>query len=163
MNQKTHQQKNHDSPAPLVLRRAEDLAVLLQSVRARRRLPKGGLMIDLPGLEESQRRRAQEQLNALAHACGCAEGGALALIALLGALGLAINSGLHANWLNLAWIGLGSLVGVPLAAGAGKLAGKAIARLRFQRACIRLLQQLQAENRAGVYQRGRILESEERP
>jgi hypothetical protein len=124
---------------PLVLRNIADVERLLNWTRAARRLPRGELVVALPGLDERTRDAFQTALNKSIRACGCAAGGTAFLIAgaSLAVYALAVSG-------NSAWLDLVGIVGVGLIAVIvvtiiAKLLGLHAARLRFRRSCERLV------------------------
>ena len=71
---------------PLIVRTAADVQTLRANARAVRRLPRQGVQVVIAGLEPHQAHRLRTRLGAYVGACGCAEGGAAALIGMLGVL-----------------------------------------------------------------------------
>jgi hypothetical protein len=125
---------------PLIVRTAADMQLLLANARAIRRLPRHGVQVAIAGLEPCQAHRLRTRLGAYIGACGCAEGGAAALIGMLGVLvWIAIQMTARGPQLSdLGTAAAGGLLAVVLG-GLGKLLGVTITRLRFERCCIKVL------------------------
>lgn len=124
------------SRLPLVVRSAEDVKVLRNNSRAVRRLPTGGVTVAFEGLDEDIAQTLKTSSAAYIRSCGCGEGGAFALIALIGVLvfftGRIMSHGIRRS--DLGFLGAGLLLAV-LAGGLGKFVGLTIARLRFEQNC----------------------------
>jgi len=106
-----------------------------------RKLPRSGLTIAIDGLPVDATQTLHTRINAYVRACGCAEGGACALIALLGVfvfIALRILAR-GAQWSDLGMAAIGLLLAV-LVGGLGKVLGLTIARLRFERCCEEVIQ-----------------------
>lgn len=135
---------NLDSRAsrlPLLVRTARDVETLKSNSRAVRKLPRAGLEVSIPDLHPVECRRLEQRLRSHIRSCGCAEGAAAALIGLLlvGSC-VAIQVWTHGpQWIDVGMVIVGALVAV-LLGGLGKLIGVAIARLRFEYCCSRILQ-----------------------
>jgi hypothetical protein len=130
-------------------RTAEDLAWLMQGVAARRALPRGPLAIAVAGLADDRRERAERELNALTHACGCGTSAAAALVSLGVAVTYLTSIFARADRLQLAASALLAIVAIGACAAIAKAAGLWIARVRFCRACARLLADLQEGHHGG--------------
>lgn len=121
---------------PLVLRTASDVKTLRANSRAARRLPAGGVKIAIDGLSEAAARALHSRINDYIRACGCAEGGAFALVVFLGVAALVaahvLARGPRLSDLGTAALGLLAAV---LFGALGKAVGLLLARLRFERCC----------------------------
>jgi len=116
------------------VRSADDVRTLLAHSRAVRRLPGAGPEVDIAGLDAQKARRLERRIAGYIRACGCAEGGAAALIAMLGVIAW-VDHAITARgprWSDLAALA-GGLALAALCGGLGKLLGLEIARLRFER------------------------------
>ena len=139
--------KHHATAAltrlPLVVRTVADVAALQANSRAVRKLPADGLKIAIDGLPADAAQTLKARISAYVRACGCAEGGACALIALLG-VGVFIALRIlarGARWSDLGMAAIGLLLAV-LVGGLGKALGLTIARLRFERCCEEVIQMI---------------------
>src|SRR5690348_3019858 len=83
---------------PIVIRTAADIERLLSSPRAAKRLPRGGLAIDIPGIDEHTRDRFRVRLNKYVHACGCAAGGATFLVTSIVFVAFTVRTALNNAW-----------------------------------------------------------------
>jgi hypothetical protein len=131
---------------PLRVRTVADVEVLLDNARWVRRLPREGVVVVLAGLDPHESRRLEERIRGYIRSCGCAEGGAAALSTAI----LAISFIAFQIWRDgPQWSELGvaaaGLVLTVLAAGIGKLAGLTLARLRFERCCRSVVEELRVE------------------
>ena len=124
------------SRLPLVVRTVADVEALRENSRAVRKLPANGLKIAIDGLCADAAQTLKARISAYVRACGCAEGGACALIVLLGVfLFIALRIiARGAQWRDLGIAASGLLLAV-LVGGLGKALGLTIARLRFERCC----------------------------
>jgi hypothetical protein len=129
---------------PLVVRTAADVQALRANSRTVRRLPVGGLKIAIDGLNADAAKTLKARIGAYVSACGCAEGGASALIALFGVLVFfAVRIPARgARWSDLGMVATGLLL-VVLGGGLGKLFGLTIARLRFERCCDEVIRMIE--------------------
>jgi hypothetical protein len=129
---------------PLVVRTLADVAALRANSRAVRRLPADGLKIAIEGLHGDVAQQLPARISAYVRACGCAEGGAFALIALVGVF-IFIALRIHhqgAHWSDFGITAIGVLLAV-LVGGMGKALGLMIARLRFERCCEEVIQRIE--------------------
>ncbi|MGF6971571.1 hypothetical protein OKW43_008666 [Paraburkholderia sp. WC7.3g] len=124
------------SRLPLVVRTSADVKALRANSRAVRRLPRTGLKIAIDGLDPCQAQKLQERISAYVQSCGCAEGGATALVAIVAVLALLTLqiSARGPRWGDLGAAAMGLLLAM-LLGGLAKLLGLTIARLRFKRCC----------------------------
>jgi hypothetical protein len=127
-----------------VVRTAADVETLRANSRAVRHLPATGLKIAIDGLNRNAAQLLKSRIGTYVRACGCAEGGAGAFIALLGVMGfITIRIGVRGvQWSDLGTVAIGLLLAV-LAGGLGKLIGLTIARLRFERCCSKVIQMIE--------------------
>lgn len=136
----------HAPRLPLVLQSVADVELLRIHARAVRRLPRAGPKVAIPGLEAPRAQQLERRIRAYIQACGCAEGATMALIGMLSVLGWVVYGvALRGpRWGDLATAAAGLLLAV-LGGGLGKLLGLAIARLRFERSCVRAIRTLQQQ------------------
>lgn len=134
---------------PLRIRTTADLERLKANARALRTLPRAGLMVSIPGLNELQRRQLERSIRAYVRSCGCAEGAAAALIGAILVVGfIAFQMWTRGpQWSDVALVSLGLFAAV-LAGGLGKMLGITIARLRFEHCCQRVIGSLSVEGPA---------------
>jgi len=133
----------------MVIRSATDLERLLRvTTTRRRRIGESRFTVSIPGLSEDQRLGAERTLNTYARACGCTYGGAAALATFAAAIVYAAITFDHRTWWQMILVLLSAMVFVALSAGAGKLVGVFVARVRFRRECIRLIQLVPADSRS---------------
>jgi hypothetical protein len=132
------------SRLPLVVRTEADVRALRANSRAVRRLPADGLKIAIDGLNADATQTLKARIVAYIRACGCAEGGACALIALLGILVfVAVRISAHGTrWSDLGMAAAGLLLAV-LIGGLGKQLGVTIARIRFERCCDAVIRKIE--------------------
>ena len=128
--------------SPLVIRSVGDIQKLLASPRVAKQLPRAGLVIAIPGLDETTKDEFQRQLNRYVRACGCTAGGATFLVASAVFIVYAIGVALNDTWADRLLTILAGLIGVPILAAMGKLLGLYVARLRFRRSCARVIRSL---------------------
>jgi len=133
----------------MVVRSAADLQLLRANPRAVRRLPSTGLEVAIAGLDAAHARRLEHRIRAYVRACGCAEGGAAALLGVLSTLAWVAShvAARGPQWSDLARVAVGVLLAVVLG-GLGKLLGVAIARARFERCCVATRRALHAHGAA---------------
>ena len=131
---------------PLRVRTAADLEALKRNAQALRKLPRAGLEVRIPHLDPLQSRRLERRIRAYIRSCGCAEGAASALIVAILVIGfIAFQAWTRGpQWSDVAWLAVGLFLAV-VAGGLGKLLGTAIARLRFEHCCRRVIGSLDAE------------------
>ena len=131
---------------PLRVRTAADLEALKTNARALRKLPRAGLEVRIPDLDPLQSRRLERRIRAYIRSCGCAEGAASALIVAILVIGfIAFQAWTRGpQWSDIASLAAGLFLAV-VAGGLGKLLGTAIARLRFEHCCRRVIGSLDAE------------------
>jgi hypothetical protein len=131
---------------PLRVRTAADLEALKTNARAVRKLPRAGLEVRIPDLDPRQSRRLERRIRAYIRSCGCAEGAASALIGAILVIGfIAFRTWTRGpQWSDIAWLAVGLFLAV-VAGGLGKLLGMAIARLRFEHCCRRVIGSLDVE------------------
>lgn len=131
------------SRLPLRVRTVADVEALRVGAGAVRRLPRAGLEVTIPGMDPLQVRRFENRIRAYIRSCGCAEGAAAALFGMLLVLGwIALRMSTRGpEWSNIAAAVAGVLLAV-LFGALGKLLGLAIARLRFERCCLDVIQTL---------------------
>ena len=129
---------------PLVLQSLADVELVRSHASAVRRMPRAGPRVAIPGLEAPCAQQLELRMRAYIEACGCAEGAAAALIGMLSVLGWVVHGVVlrGPRWSDFATAATGLLLAV-LAGGLGKLLGLAIARLRFERSCVRAIRSLQ--------------------
>ena len=134
---------------PLRIRTTADLERLKANARALRKLPRAGLVVSIPGLNELHSRQLERSIRAYVHSCGCAEGAAAALIGAILVVGfIAFQMWTRGpQWSDVALVSLGLSAAV-LAGGLGKMLGITIARLRFERCCQRVIGSLSVERPA---------------
>lgn len=124
------------SRLPLIVRSASDIKTLRANSRELRRLPPEGLRVAIDGLDLAAARELQTRIRSYMKACGCAEGGAAALVAMLAVL---TSIALQMSVRGPRWGDLGmAAAGLPLAlvvGGMGKMLGLTVARFRFERCC----------------------------
>jgi hypothetical protein len=121
---------------PLVIRDADDIRTLMAHPHAVRRLPPAGVKVAIESLDTEVRERFRVRLVEYIRACGCAAGGATALILLaitLSHVGLRIAArGWRGSDASVLALGvMTALVG----AGFAKLTALRIARRRFETCC----------------------------
>ena len=131
---------------PLVLQSVADVELVRVHARAVRRLPQTGPKVAIPGLEARRARQLEQRIRAYIRACGCAEGAATALVGMFSAIawvahGVALRG---PRWSDLATAAAGLLLAL-LGGGVGKLLGLAVARLRFERSCVRAIRSLREQ------------------
>jgi uncharacterized membrane protein len=131
---------------PLRVRTAADLEALKANARALRKLPRAGLEVRIPDLDPLQSRRLERRIRVYIRSCGCAEGAAAALIVAILAIGfIAFQAWTRGpQWSDIVWVAVGLFLAV-VAGGLGKLLGVAIARLRFEQCCRRVIGSLDVE------------------
>jgi hypothetical protein len=128
--------------SPMVIRTVCDVQYLLTSPRIARRLPHGGLVVAIPGLDERTKNEFQSQLNRYIRACGCTSGGVTFLLVSASFIAYAVEVTLAHAWVELLRTIVAALIGVPTLTVIGKLLGLFVARARFQRSCARLIDSL---------------------
>jgi hypothetical protein len=121
---------------PLVVRTTADIRTLRDNARATRRLPREGIQVVIHGLNRDETRRIEKRICQYVQACGCAQGGATALIATMLVLtSLAWRMSVRGpHWSDFGAAAVG-LILIVLVGGLGKTIGLLIARLRFERWC----------------------------
>jgi hypothetical protein len=139
--------------SPLVIRTVFDIEKLMISPRAAKRLPQGGLVISIPGLNEHARTEFQTQLSTYIRSCGCAAGGATFLIASAVFIAYTVAVALNRRWTDLVRAIPAALIGVMILTVIAKLLGLYVARLRFRRSCASLIRSLSGTSR--VHDKGR--------
>jgi len=114
------------------IRSRTDIDALLH--RARRFQALGGptLTIDLPGLSDTDRQSFESRLNKAWNACGCAEGGITAMLAIPAAGFITLHNATDYGVTVFLWAGLYMFIALALGGLLGKLAGLALANLRFR-------------------------------
>jgi hypothetical protein len=123
----------------IVLRTVHDLNDLLHGERSPRFARKEAIRLELPGIPADEAEMWQARLNAYRNDCGCSTGaiftclalGAVLVYVAVCALSMPLADTLRAT-------GVGALV-IVLGGAAGKLVGLLVARLKFKRACGKLL------------------------
>src|SRR6267154_745274 len=95
---------------PLVIRTISDIEKLMMSPKAAKRLPRGGLIITIPGLGESRRNEFQSQVNKYIRACGCAAGGATFLTVSAALIAYVISLAQAKSLVDLFWTILAGLL-----------------------------------------------------
>lgn len=133
----------HEPRLPLVLRTTADVERLLANSRHVRKLPPSGLKIAIAGLDASMAANLSASIDTYVKACGCAAGGAFALVslaAMAASLGLLISQR-GPRWSDLPLLVLGVLLAL-LFGGLGKLFGLVLARWRFESRCRRVIRVL---------------------
>jgi hypothetical protein len=128
--------------SPLIIRTVADIERLSISPKAAKRLPREGLVVAIPGLDEPARSAFQRQIKRYARACGCAAGGATFLLTSAAIMVYATSLALDHAWVALARTIVDGLIGVLILTVIAKLLGLYIARLRFRRSCARLIRLL---------------------
>jgi hypothetical protein len=126
----------------VIVRTTDDLEQLARWSVARRAIPRTQVTIAIAGLDDDRRDRAERQLNALTRACGCGAGGTAALVALGLAIVYLASIFVTTGWLQLALRTVIAVVAVGACAATAKALGLWIARVRFRRACARLVAEL---------------------
>ena len=125
--------------APVAIRTVDDIQKLLASPRMVRRLPRGGFIVAIPGLDERTKNEFQSELNRYIRDCGCTAGGITFLTATAAFIACAVEATLNEIWIDLMRTIIAGLIGVPILTVIGKWLGLFIARLRFRRSCARLI------------------------
>ena len=119
-----------------------DLRALLGNPRATALFARHTVELRLAQLPEGERARLETELNAYQDACGCGEGGVFTVVAIVLVVALRAAAP-HPLALGSLLVTALLVVAAALPAGfAGKLAGLALAKYRFRRACARLLARL---------------------
>ena len=128
---------------PLIVRTIGDVETLRNSLASLRRLPGRGIPVSLTGVPADEAGEFEHRLNAYVRACGCAEGGIAAILGMAIVAGWCIAS-IARRGFHLSDIGifLGVVVVGALLGGLGKAVGLGVARIRFVRACDRILKQM---------------------
>jgi hypothetical protein len=131
----------------LVVRTTADVETLLANSRHVRKLPESGLTIAVAGLDASMAEMLSASIKAYVKACGCAAGGAFALVALAALVaGMVLQMSQRGpRWFDLVVLVLGAF-GALLLGGLGKLFGLMWARWRFESRCREVIRAL-APNR----------------
>ena len=142
--------ENATRPIVLVVRTIDDLDALLRASRIGWRMPQSQLTLAIPELSEEERLSAQCKLNAYSNTCGCAEGGAFALTALVITIAYSVFRLLHGNWIDFFKVWPAGVGLILLCAGLGKLTGLLAGRLRFGWTCERLMRSLQNKSSLSI-------------
>jgi hypothetical protein len=118
------------------VRTTSDIRILRDNASAVRRLPRDGIRVVVPGLNADESQNFQKRISTYVRACGCAEGGAMALVGATSVLAsLAWRAHVRGpRWSDFAMTAAG-LVLAGLLGGLGKVVGLFIARVRFERWC----------------------------
>jgi len=123
----------------VIVRTPDDVARLLHWSVARRAVPRTQVTIAIAGLDDARSERAERELNALTRACGCGAGGTAALVALALAIVYLVSIFATTGWPQVALRAVLAVVAVVACAAIAKALGLWIARVRFRRACARLV------------------------
>jgi hypothetical protein len=140
----THPRSANPQRLPLVVRTIGDVEILRHSPAGLRRLPRG-IRVSIADMRDELAREFEGRLRAYVRACGCAEGG----IAGIAGMAIVVTWGVVSivrRGPRLTDIGFlfGALLAGVLLGALGKAAGLGVARLRFVRACDRVLAHLGA-------------------
>jgi len=131
--------------SPMVIKTADDLRRLTSSPQTVRRLPPNGVVVAIPGIDETTQNAFRLQIKRYARACGCGAGGATFLLA-----STALGIYLVVLAQDRAWsaviraIGVGVIL-VPSLTLVVKLLSLSFARIRFCRSCAHMLRLLRAD------------------
>ena len=128
---------------PMVVRTTADVESLLANSRQVRRLPESGLTIAVPSLDPLLAKKLNNSIVAYVKACGCATGGALALVSLVGGVAtLALRIAQYGpRWSDFGLAAIG-LFAALLMGGIGKIGGLTFARWRLESHCREVIQAL---------------------
>lgn len=131
---------------PLVVRTRADIEALSALPKALKRLPPDGLIVDIPGLDQTARDAFRQEARKYIRACGCAAGGATFLISAAVCVARSTSLAFGGDWSGaIVTIGIG-LILVLLLTAVAKFLGLGFARRRFRRACARLDASLSARS-----------------
>jgi hypothetical protein len=132
-------------PLPLIVRSRADIEALSASPKALKRLPPEGLVVDVPGLDETGREAFRLQIRKYIRACGCAAGGATFLLTSVACIACAGYLAFGHAWSGAARTIVAGVILVPIFTMAAKFLGLRFARLRFRRSCARLIRSLSGD------------------
>jgi hypothetical protein len=123
---------------PLVISTADDIRALCAAPRGFRHLPSAGIVVDIDGVDDTDRQTFRYEIARFAKACGCGSGagmllGGTIIIVVVGIL--VVESLAGALEVSFLW-----LVLAPLLVFAGKKLGIVIAERRFRCKCEAMLQ-----------------------
>jgi hypothetical protein len=157
----TERQSDRKSPvassiehAPAVIKSFEDIERLVASRTLAKRLPRGGLPIDIPGLSDQMSRLLALEVRRFARACGCASGSAGFFVTAGATIVIAYHLILTQHWRGLFCLIASATIVLPITTAVCKILGREVARIRFRRNCNRLIAGYACINGSGAIRGG---------
>jgi membrane protein YdbS with pleckstrin-like domain len=112
-------------------------------------LPRNGVVIDIPGLNERARETFRQEVRRYARACGCSIAGATFLLSSAACTVYSVHLVLNHAWVSFGRTIVAAIISVPTLTIAAKFLSLWFARHRFRRSCARLIASLPAN--AGIH------------
>lgn len=125
---------------PFVISTADDLRALTVSPKVFRRLPPSGVIVALPGVDETAQQAFRQEIGRYARACGCSAGAVTFLLA-TASLAVCVILLIHSHaWMPAIEAAVAGIIVVLLLTVSSKALSISLAGWRFRRRCAQMLE-----------------------